>query len=102
MKSDSLASHRNENARLTQIAEVRRDRMRVASELQQKRQQERIQENERRARQELIAVYTLLESGKEKDALVYFQKVRELLEENLSDEEFKKVDQSVSMKNSNP
>ncbi|NLG17600.1 MAG: hypothetical protein GX556_09755, partial [Fibrobacter sp.] len=102
MKKDSLASQRNENARLTQTAEVRRDRMRVALEMQQKRQQERMQENTRRARQELIAVYTLLESGKEKDALAYFQKVRELLEENLSDEEFKKVNQSVSLKNSNP
>jgi len=81
---------------MTQIAEVRRDRMRVAAQQQQKRLQERKQEDSRRAQQELVTIYTLIENGRIEEAAASMEKVKDLLEKNLSEKEFRKVSLSIS------
>lgn len=95
-QKDSIESRRQENARMTQIAEVRRDRMRVAAQQQQKRLQERKQEDSRRAQQELVTIYTLIENGRIEEAAASMEKVKDLLEKNLSEKEFRKVSLSIS------
>ena len=97
-KNDSLNAHKEENARLTQTAEVRRDRLMVAAQNQQKREQNRAEESRRRAQQELITIYSLIEKGLVEEASAYLEKVQDLLKENLPDGEFDKITLSVDRK----
>ena len=94
-RNDSLKSFREENVRLTQIDEVRRDRYKVAQEERMKREQDLNRGRESQAQLEVVQLYALLEKGKSKEALAQFRKRKELFEKYLAPEDFQKLREAV-------
>jgi len=90
-KLDSINALKEENIHLTQIEEVKRDRMRVAFEAQKKRLEERTQMQNEQVKQDLFEIYHLLELKKIKEANQRFEKCNILLKQYLSKEEFDKL-----------
>jgi hypothetical protein len=90
-KNDSVAAQRASRSTITQVEEVRKNRLRVAYDLRKMREEkQRITEKEV-ALQELVDIYTSIELHKPKEAKVRFVKSKELLKKNLPQEDFNKV-----------
>jgi hypothetical protein len=94
-KKDSQALARKDRGRTTQIEEVRKDRLRVAFELQQMRNQDAKKTENSAALQELVEIYTCIEKHNPKDALQRFTTSKELLRKNLPAEDYNKVAEVV-------
>jgi hypothetical protein len=95
-KKDSLEALSDQNARLTQVAEVRRDRLSVTQQQRSQREQDRREELAKQARTELVTVYLLLEKNKAKEAQRQFDKSRSLFKEALAADEYAKIDSTVN------
>ena len=95
VEKETTIAQRQENARLTHVAETRRDRLQVTAEQQQKRDLQRIEENKRRARQELLTIYTLIESNRLEDAVSHYEKVKDLLQAHLTEQDFQELSATV-------
>jgi hypothetical protein len=87
-KQDSINALKEENIHLTQIEEVKRDRLRVAFEAQKKRSEEKAQMQNQQVQQDLFEIYHLLELKKVKEANQKFGKSNILLKQYLTKEEF--------------
>jgi hypothetical protein len=94
-KNDSLAALTAERSGVTQIEQVRRERLRVALDLQKMRMEEKRTSDKQRALQELVAIYTSIELHRPQDAYQQFSKSKNLLKKNIPSEDFKKVAMTV-------
>ena len=94
-KKDSLATVRKDLGRTTQIEEVRKDRLRVAFELQRMRDQDARKTDSSTALQELVEIYTSIEKHQPKEALRQFNASKEQLRKNLPADDFNKVADAV-------
>jgi hypothetical protein len=94
-KKDSVATVRQELGRTTQIDEVRKDRLRVAFELQQVRSRDAKKTDSATALQELVAIYTSIEKNNPKEARERFTASKALLRKNIPAEDFDRVTEVV-------
>jgi hypothetical protein len=85
-----------EKAELTQIAEVRRQRLRIAQENMQRRENQRQWQHVEQARKSVVQIYALLETKQVKQAYEQFSDARALLQANISKDDFSKLEAAVT------
>lgn len=94
-KKDSQALALKDRSSTTQIEEVRKDRLRVAFQLRQMREQDEKETANAAALRALVDIYTCIETHKQKDALKRFAASKEMLKKNLAKEDYDKVAEAV-------
>jgi hypothetical protein len=94
-KKDSAAAAAALATRSTQVEEVRRNRLRIAYELQQIRTKDKKRTEKEQALQELVDIYRFLELQKSQDAYQKLLYVKTLLQNNIPLEDYDKVTAAV-------
>jgi hypothetical protein len=93
---DSVSKRKQENIFLTQVSEIRRDRLLLSQELQQKRLEARKNSDVKLAYDKLVAIYIYIEKDSIKQARNYYQNVKKLLENNLLKQDLIKLDSALN------
>lgn len=94
-KKDSQAVSLKSRGSTTQIEEVRKDRLRVAFQLRQMREQDEKETGNAAALRALVDIYTCIEIHQQKDALKRFAASKEMLKKNLPKEDYDRMAEVV-------
>jgi hypothetical protein len=94
-KADSVRMAKEGNKHLTSVEKVRLDNMRLAEQGKDRREQQRIKENQDKAQHLLVEMYTLLEKGERKKAEDDFKDKRGFFKEYLAADAYKKLDTAI-------
>jgi hypothetical protein len=94
-KADSVRMAKEGNKHLTSVEKVRLDNMRLAEQGKDRREQQRIKENQDKAQHLLVEMYTLLEKGERKKAEDEFKDKRGFFKEYLAADAYKKLDTTI-------
>ena len=94
-KADSVRMAKEGNKHLTSVEKVRLDNMRLAEQGKDRREQQRIKDNQDKAQHLLVEMYTLLEKGERKKAEDEFKDKRGFFKEYLAADAYKKLDTAI-------
>jgi hypothetical protein len=94
-KADSVRMAKEGNKHLTSVEKVRLDNMRLAEQGKDRREQQRIKDNQDKAQHLLVEMYTLLEKGERKKAEDDFKDKRGFFKEYLAADAYKKLDTAI-------
>ena len=94
-KADSIRLAEEGNKRLTTVEKMRLDNMRLAEQGKDRREQQRIKENQDKAQHLLVEMYTLLEKGKRKQAQDEFKENQGFFKEYLAENPYKKLETAI-------